>query len=84
MVANLRRFGLPHISFQAYAKGYGLNLSEQEAVDLKNQWFEAWDMTGWTRLAAKTIDEEVRSIIEDAFVKTKNLLREKVQLLEIE
>lgn len=49
--------GMGHISFQAYAKGYGLNLSEEEALDLKNQWFEAWDMTGWTRLAAKTIDE---------------------------
>jgi cell division protease FtsH len=37
----------------------------------------------YSEATAKTIDEEVRTIIEDAFVTTKNLLREKIQQLEL-
>ena len=37
----------------------------------------------YSEATAKTIDEEVRTIIEDAFVITKNLLREKIQQLEL-
>ena len=37
----------------------------------------------YSEATAKTIDEEVREMIENAFVRTKNLLKEKLQQLEI-
>jgi len=37
----------------------------------------------YSEATAKTIDEEVREMIESAFVRTKNLLKEKLQQLEI-
>jgi hypothetical protein len=34
-------------SFMAYAKGYGVNLTRDEAQELKNQWFDAWQLWDW-------------------------------------
>jgi DNA polymerase I-like protein with 3'-5' exonuclease and polymerase domains len=39
--------GMGASSFMAYAKGYGVTLTKDEAQDLKNQWFDAWQLWDW-------------------------------------
>jgi hypothetical protein len=41
----------------AYAKGYGVSLTRDEAQDLKNQWFDAWQLWDWLDHAQDAHDQ---------------------------
>lgn len=59
--AKASNFGFPGgmgaVSFMAYAKGYGVNLSLEEAESLRNEWFTAWEMWDWLTIANQASDE---------------------------
>lgn len=49
--------GMGASSFMAYAKGYGVSLTRDEAQDLKNQWFDAWQLWDWLDHAQDAHDQ---------------------------
>ncbi len=61
--------GMGAVSFQGYAKGYGLELTLDEANKLKNQWFDAWDMWDWL--------EQANIAVEQGFVMVPFSLRKR-------
>ena len=76
--AKASNFGFPGgmgaVSFMAYAKGYGVNLSLDEAETLRNEWFTAWNMWDWLTVANNASSSEDREVI----IPISNRIRGKV------
>jgi len=60
--AKVANFGFPGglgaATFTSYARGYGLDVSEEDAAQLKAEWFEAWpEMRSYFAEIAKITDD---------------------------